>query len=52
MVMIGAIDGLQRVFKPQTGLVAALRGFGLDIIQATPSIKNRIMQVAMGDLAL
>lgn len=47
--MMGAIDALQRVFKPQTGVFAALRGLGLDVIHANPSIKSRIMEVAMGD---
>jgi hypothetical protein len=48
-VMLGAIDALQRVFKPQTGMLAMLRGFGVDVIQANPVIKNRIMHVAMGN---
>ena len=46
--MMAALDGLKRTFTPQTGPFARLRGIGLDIINGTPALKQRIMSYAMG----
>ena len=46
--MMAALDGLKRVFAPQAGLLASMRSLGLDIINATPPVKHRIMRYAMG----
>ena len=48
VAMMGALDGLQRVFAPQGGLFASVRGLGLDLLNASPPIKTRIMRHAMG----
>lgn len=46
--MTAALDTLQRVFQPQTGWTASLRGVGLGLIHESPLLKSRIMQYAMG----
>ena len=46
--MLAALDGLKRVFEPQTGLLSGLRGLGLDAINALPGAKQRIVRYAMG----
>jgi 2-polyprenyl-6-methoxyphenol hydroxylase-like FAD-dependent oxidoreductase len=47
-LMMAALDGLKRIFTPQTGILASLRGLGLDIINGTPELKRQIMKYAMG----
>lgn len=47
-LMMAALDGLKRVFAPQSGLLASLRGVGLDIINGNPELKRQIMKYAMG----
>jgi 2-polyprenyl-6-methoxyphenol hydroxylase-like FAD-dependent oxidoreductase len=46
--MAAALDGLARVFQPQQGSLAALRGLGLDLINSTPLLQRGIMKYAMG----
>ena len=46
--MMASLDSLKRVFTPQDGPVAAVRGLGLDLLNATTAGKSRIMQYAMG----
>ena len=46
--MLAALDGLKRVFEPQSGLLSGLRGLGLDAINALPGAKQRIVRYAMG----
>ena len=46
--MAAALDGLKRVFQPQQGALAQLRGLGLDIINSTPVLQRGIMKYAMG----
>ena len=46
--MASALDGLKRIYEPQQGLLAAARGLGLDVLNASPGGKARIMQYAMG----
>ena len=46
--MAAALDGLRRVFQPQEGALASLRGLGLDIINSTPALQRGIMKYAMG----
>ena len=46
--MMAALDGLKRAFTPQAGPLATLRGIGLDVINGTPALKQRIMSYAMG----
>ena len=48
VAMMAALNGLQRVFSPQSGPVAVLRGAGLSIINATPPLKQQILKYAMG----
>ena len=48
MRMASALDGLKRVFEPQQGLLALARGLGLDVLNAMPGGKARVMQYAMG----
>ncbi len=48
VTMMGALDVLRRMFKPQSGPLAAVRSFGLDALNATPPVKQRIMRYAMG----
>lgn len=47
-VMMVALDGLKHIFTPQTGILASVRGLGLDFINSTPGLKSRIMKYAMG----
>jgi len=47
--MMMAIDSSLRVFQPQTGLFAAVRGLGMDLLNATPAVKHKIIQYAMGE---
>ena len=47
-IMMAALDSLKRVFAPQSGVLASVRGLGLDIINGTPALKSRIMKYAMG----
>ncbi len=46
--MMTALDGLKRVFEPQDGLLASLRGLGLDMINGSDVMKRQIMKYAMG----
>ena len=46
--MMTALDGLKRVFEPQDGLLATLRGLGLDMINGSGVMKRQIMKYAMG----
>ena len=46
--MMTALDGLKRVFEPQEGLLASLRGLGLDMINGSGVMKRQIMKYAMG----
>ena len=46
--MMTALDGLKRVFEPQDGLLASLRGLGLDVINGSGTMKKQIMKYAMG----
>jgi 2-polyprenyl-6-methoxyphenol hydroxylase-like FAD-dependent oxidoreductase len=46
--MMTALDSLKRVFEPQDGLLANLRGLGLDLINGSGVIKRQIMKYAMG----
>lgn len=46
--MMAVLDGLKRIFAPQSGLVASLRGLGLDVINGSPEMKRQIMKYAMG----
>ena len=46
--MTAALDGLKRVFEPQTGLSARLRSLGLGVLNELPFAKDKIMQYAMG----
>lgn len=48
VAMAAALDGLGRIFKPQSGPVAALRSAGLDLLNASGSAKQQIMRYAMG----
>ena len=45
---MAALDGLKRVFEPQRGVFAGLRGAGLSIINAAPPLKEQILKYAMG----
>ena len=46
--MMATLDSLKRVFVPQTGILATVRGLGLDVLNAAPPLKKRIMGYAMG----
>ncbi len=46
--MMGGLDLLKRLFTPQQGLLASVRNFGLDAVNATPAVKQQIMKYAMG----
>ncbi|CAK0761411.1 hypothetical protein CVIRNUC_002857 [Coccomyxa viridis] len=46
--MMTALDSLKRVFAPQDGLLASLRGLGLDLLNGSGVIKRQIMRYAMG----
>jgi len=46
--MTAALDGLKRVFEPQTGLTARIRSIGLGLLIDVPFAKDKIMQYAMG----
>lgn len=46
--MMTALDSLKRVFEPQEGLLASLRGLGLDLINNSGMMKKQIMKYAMG----
>ncbi len=46
--MMGALDALGRVFRPQSGPLAGVRSLGLDLLNATPPAKRQIMRYAMG----
>lgn len=46
--MTAALDGLKRVFEPQTGLTARIRSIGLGLLNDVPFAKDKIMQYAMG----
>ena len=46
--MTAALDGLKRVFEPQTGLTARVRSLGLGMLNEFPFAKDKIMQYAMG----
>ena len=48
--MMAALDSLKRVFAPQQGVLATVRGLGLDLLNAAPPLKNRIMSYAMGSM--
>ena len=48
VAMMTALDGLKRVFGPQRGPIAGLRGVGLSIINAAPPLKEQILRYAMG----
>ena len=48
IAMTAALDGIKRVFEPQTGLTTGLRSLGLSLVNGVPSAKDRIMQYAMG----
>ena len=48
VAMMGGLDLLKRVFMPQKGLVASMRNLGLDVVNATPMVKQQIMKYAMG----
>ena len=48
VAMMAVLDGLKRVFEPQRGLFAGLRGAGLSVINAAPPIKKQILRYAMG----
>ena len=48
VAMMTALDGLKRVFEPQRGVFAGLRGAGLGIINSAPPIKEQILKYAMG----
>ncbi|EIE24634.1 flavin-dependent monooxygenase [Coccomyxa subellipsoidea C-169] len=47
-MMMMALDSLKHIFAPQKGLLASIRGLGLDLINGTPALKERIMKYAMG----
>ncbi len=47
-MMMMALDSLKHIFAPQKGLLASVRGLGLDLINGTPALKERIMKYAMG----
>ena len=46
--MMTALDSLKRVFEPQDGLLASLRGLGLDLLNGSGVMKRQIMRYAMG----
>ncbi|KAL0049996.1 hypothetical protein WJX82_002364 [Trebouxia sp. C0006] len=46
--MTAALNGLKRVFEPQTGLTARIRSIGLGLLNDVPFAKDKIMQYAMG----
>ena len=46
--MMTALDSLKRVFAPQDGLLASLRGLGLDLLNGSGVMKRQIMRYAMG----
>lgn len=46
--MTAALDGIKRVFEPQTGLSARVRSIGLTLLNEVPFAKDKIMQYAMG----
>lgn len=46
--MTAALDGIKRVFEPQTGLSAGVRSIGLAVLNEVPFAKDKIMQYAMG----
>ena len=46
--MATALDSLKRVFEPQDGMLASLRGLGLDLINGSGVMKKQIMRYAMG----
>ena len=46
--MMTALDTLKRVFEPQDGLLASLRGLGLDLLNGSGVMKRQIMRYAMG----
>lgn len=48
VAMMGALDALGCLWKPQSGPLAAVRSLGLDALNATPAVKQRIMRYAMG----
>ena len=48
VAMMAILDGLKRVFVPQSGLVAGVRALGLDVVHAVQPLKSRIMKYAMG----
>jgi len=48
VAMMTALDGLKRIFEPQRGVLAGLRGAGLSIINSAPPIKEQILKYAMG----
>ena len=46
--MMAALDGLQKVFQPQQGWLARVRGAGLGLIDSSGLAKQQIMKYAMG----
>lgn len=46
--MMAALDGIKRIFAPQAGPLALVRGLGLDVLNAATPLKGRIMSYAMG----
>lgn len=46
--MTAALDGLKRIFEPQTGLTARIRSISLGFLNDVPFAKDKIMQYAMG----
>ena len=46
--MMAALDSLHRVFLPQEGPLASLRGLGLGLINASSMLKQPIMRFAFG----
>jgi 2-polyprenyl-6-methoxyphenol hydroxylase-like FAD-dependent oxidoreductase len=45
--MSTALDGLQRIFLPPAGPLAAARNLGLALVNASPTAKQTLMRYAM-----
>lgn len=46
--MMGALDTLGRIYRPQEGLLARVRAAGLGVINSSGLAKRQIMKYAMG----
>ena len=46
LAMMSALDGLQRIYKPQEGLLASIRSLGLGVVNSSSTMKQQIMKYA------